>query len=161
MPFIHVPFPAKGFFANGTGPTEVSSLEAECKLRKNPSYFYCLSPPRSPPPPAPPPFTPSLPPPPQFYCFPSSSSASPSSSSSSSSPSVLLFSFRRHHSIKDCKRLPLVHFAVISRVVKNNRGFLQLLGPVSLKECHSTTYTLINASLIQCAQGIHPHPRRK
>ena len=32
-----------------------------------------------------------------------------------------------HNSIEDYKRLSLIHFAVMSRVVKNNRGFLQLL----------------------------------
>ena len=58
------------------------------------------------------------PPPPHFYCFPSSSSSSTSS--------FLLF-FLPPDSIKDHQLPFLVHFVAMSRVVNNNRGFLQLL----------------------------------
>ena len=64
------------------------------------------------------------PPPPHFYCF--------SSSSSSSFYSFLSFAhsfhfFSSRDSIKDCQLPSLVHFEAMSRVVNNNRGFLQLL----------------------------------
>ena len=89
--------------------------------------FYCFPPPKPP-----------LPPPPHFYCFISSSS---SSSSSFLLFSLLLliillfsilrplvsFSFSPRDSIKDCQLPSLVHFETMSRVVNNNRGFLQLL----------------------------------
>ena len=76
---------------------------------------------------------PHSPPPPHFYCFSSSSS---SSSSSFSSSSFLLFFlllllisivFLPPDSIKDHQLPFLVHFVAMSRVVNNNRGFLQLL----------------------------------
>ena len=89
--------------------------------------FYCYPPPKPP-----------LPPPPHLYCF-----------LSSSSSSFLLFSvllllllllillfsilrplvsfFSPRDSIKDCQLPSLVHFEAMSRVVNNNRGFLQLL----------------------------------
>ena len=102
--------------------------------------FYCFPPPKPP-----------LPPPPQFYCFLSSSSSSSSffyRFSSSSSPSFLWFFlllllllisivfypsptrfifFSPPDSIKDYQLTFLVHFVAMSRVVNNNRGFLQLL----------------------------------
>ena len=79
--------------------------------------LYCFPPPKPPPPP-------------HFYCFLSSSSFSSSSSSFllffSSSSSFLLF-FLPPDSIKDHQLPFLVHFVAMSRVVNNNRGFLQLL----------------------------------
>ena len=102
--------------------------------------FYCFPPPE---PPLPPPphfycslsssysssfllFFPPPPPPPHFYCF------SSSSSSSSSFYCFLSFAHSFHFfsprdSIKDCQLPSLVHFEAMSRVVNNNRGFLQLL----------------------------------
>ena len=72
-----------------------------------------------------------LPPPPSphFYCFPSTTTTA---------TTFLLFSLHYHHhlisivfpprnSIKDYQLPFLVHFVVMSRVVNNNRGFLQLL----------------------------------
>ena len=64
------------------------------------------------------------PPPPYFYFF--------SSSSSSSFYCFLSFAHSFHFfsprdSIKDCQLPSLVHFEAMSRVVNNNRGFLQLL----------------------------------
>ena len=85
--------------------------------------------PSSPPPP---------PPPPQFYCSPSSSS---------SSSSILLFSLlllnyfvlnhrhRHHNSLKNCKPVSLAQSAIMSQVVKNNRGFLQLLAHCPTHQC--------------------------
>ena len=98
-------------------------------------------------PPPPPP-----PPPPQFYCSPSSSSFS------SSSSSILLFSLfllllllflplfllssivlnhrhRHNNSLKNRKPVSLVQSAIMSRVVKNNRGFLQLLANCPTHQC--------------------------
>ena len=84
--------------------------------------------PSSPPPP---------PPPPQFYCSPSSSSSS----------SILLFSLlllnyfvlnhrhRHHNSLKNCKPVSLAQSAIMSQVVKNNRGFLQLLAHCPTHQC--------------------------
>ena len=43
----------------------------------------------------------------------------------------------------------------MSRVVRNNREYPQLLA-----DCHTTTNSRINPSLIQCAQAIQPRPRR-
>ena len=75
------------------------------------------------------------PPPPQFYCSPSSSS------------SILLFSLlllnyivlnhrhRHHNSLKKCKPVSLVQSAIMSQVVKNNRGFLQLLAHCPTHQC--------------------------
>ena len=67
----------------------------------------------------------SPPPPLQFYCF-----------------------HHRHHQIKDCVVLALAHFIAMSRVVKNNRGFLQILA-----ECSSERrqFLLMTAS----AQQMH------
>ena len=82
------------------------------------------------------------PPPPHFYCFPSSTTTT--------TTTFLLFFFLLHHhrhhisivfppppppphffpprdSIKDYQLLFLVHSVAMSRVVNNNRGFLQLL----------------------------------
>ena len=67
--------------------------------------FYCFPSPRPP-----------LPPPPHFYCFLSSTTAT----------TFLLF-FLPPDSIKDHQLPFLVHFVAMSRVVNNNRGFLQLL----------------------------------
>ena len=89
-----------------------------------------------------------LPPPPQFYCFPSSSSST-----------ILLFSLplllllllfllllflnsillnyrhRHHNSLKSCKPVSLVQSAIMSQVVQNNRGFLQLLAHCPTHQC--------------------------
>ena len=76
------------------------------------------------------------PPPPQFYYSPSSSSSS-----------ILLFSLlllnyivlnhrhRHHNSLKNCKPVSLVQSAIMSQVVKNNRGFLQLLAHCPTHQC--------------------------
>ena len=85
--------------------------------------FYCFPPPRPP-----------LPPPPHFYCFLSSTTTT------TTATTFLLFSLHHHHhrhhisivfpppdSIKDYQLPFLVHFVAMSRVVNNNRGFLQLL----------------------------------
>ena len=101
--------------------------------------FYCF-----------PPLKPPLPPPPHFYCFLSSSSfsssfllfflllllllisivfpppPSPHSIVFYPSPTLFIF-FSPRDSIKDCQLPSFVHFEVMSRVVNNNRGFLQLL----------------------------------
>ena len=87
---------------------------------------------------------------PQFYCFPSTATTT---SSSSFSSSVLLFSLlllflllllnsivlnhrhRHHNSLKNCKPVSLVQSAIMSRVVKNNRGFLQLLAHCPTHQC--------------------------
>ena len=77
------------------------------------------------------------PPPPHFYCFPSSSSSSssfllffppppPHSIVFYSSPTRFIF-FSPRDSIKDCQLPSLANFEAMSRVVNNNRGFLQLL----------------------------------
>ena len=77
-----------------------------------------------------------FPPPPQFYCSPSSST-------------ILLFSLllllllslllnyrhRHHNSLKSCKPVSLVQSAIMSQVVKNNRGFLQLLAHCPTHQC--------------------------
>ena len=71
----------------------------------------------------------------KFYCFPSSSTSFLFSSFLSPSFSFYYFlsyahsfhSFSPRDSIKDCQLPSLVHFVSISRVVNNNRGFLQLL----------------------------------
>ena len=99
--------------------------------------FYCFPPPRPPLPP-PPHFycffpLPPPPPPPHFYCF-------PSTTTTTTATTFLLFSLHHHHrrhhisivfpppdSIKDYQLPFLVHFVAMSRVVNNNRGFLQLL----------------------------------
>ena len=81
------------------------------------------------------------PPPPQFYCF----------SSSSSSSTILLFSllllllnsivFPRHPQfycsqiIKYWRLLSLIHSTGMSRVVKNNRAFFQLLADCPMHQC--------------------------
>ena len=74
------------------------------------------------------------PPPPQLYCSPSSYT-------------ILLFSLlllhsillnyrhRHHNSLKSCKPVSLVQSAIMSRVVKNNRGFLQLLAHCPTHQC--------------------------
>ena len=81
-------------------------------------------------------FPPVPPVPPHFNCFPSFTTTT----------TLLLFFLRHHHisivfypsptrfiffsprdSIKDCQMPTLVHFVSMSRVVNNNRGFLQLL----------------------------------
>ena len=80
--------------------------------------FYCFPPPR--------PLTP------HFNCFPSTTTTT--------ATTFLLFSLHHHHrrhhisivfpppdSIKDYQLPFLVHFVAMSRVVNNNRGFLQLL----------------------------------
>ena len=133
--------------------------------------FYCFPPPKPP-----------LPPPPHFYCF---------LSSSSSSSSFLLFFLlllllllillfflhhhhHRHHisivfpppdSIKDYQLPFLVHFVAMSRVVNNNRGFLQLLAacpaPVSFKDSYTTATSCTSPSLIQFTHGTHSYLRRK
>ena len=78
-----------------------------------PSQFYCFPPPLPPhfycfSPPPPPHSYCFLPPPPHFYCFPP------------------------RHSIKDFKTTIISLFCIaIPRVVKNNRGFLQLLSVCS------------------------------
>ena len=109
------------------------------------------------------------PPPPQFYCSPSSSS------SSILLFSLLLFNYivlnyrhRHHNSLRNCKPVSLVQSAIMSQVVKNNRGFLQLLAHCPthqceflLKDCHPASSSHISSSFIQCAQGIHPLSRRK
>ena len=65
-------------------------------------------------PPPPPPSTvfPPPPPPPHFYCFLSFAHS---------------FHFFPRDSIKGCQLPSLVHLVAMSRVVNNNRGFLQLL----------------------------------
>ena len=71
----------------------------------------------------------------KFYCFPSSSTSFLLSSFLSPSFSFYYFlsfahsfhSLSPRDSIKDCQLPSLVHFVSISRVVNNNRGFLQLL----------------------------------
>ena len=130
----------------------------------------------------------SHPPPPNFYCFSSSSSSSSSfllvfpppaphfysfsSSSFSSFYCFLSFAHSFHFfpprdSIKDCQLPSFVHFEVMSHVVNNNRGFLQLLaeflsGPVSFnKDSYSTTTPCTSPSLIQCTHGTHSYFRRK
>ena len=89
--------------------------------------FYCFPQPKPP-----------LPPP-HFCCFLSSSSSSSSSSSFllffllllillfSILRALVSFFFSPRDSIKDCQLPSLVHFEAMSRVVNNNRGFLQLL----------------------------------
>ena len=47
-------------------------------------------------------------------------------------PSPTRFFFSPRDSIKDCQLPSLVHFEAMSRVVNNNRGFLQLLA-----DCHA------------------------
>ena len=89
--------------------------------------FHCFPP--SPPPPHFYCFAPPPPPPPNFYRFPSNTTTT-----------CLLFSLHHHHhhhhisivfpprdSIKDCPLPSLVHLVAMSRVVNNNRGFLQLI----------------------------------
>ena len=61
------------------------------------------------------------PPPHHFYCFPSSSFHCFLSFAHS------FHFFSPRDSIKDCQLPSLVHFEAMSRVVNNNRGFLQLL----------------------------------
>ena len=63
----------------------------------------------------PPPPPPSSPPPPQLYCF---------------KPPP-----RHHNSLKNCKPVSLVQSAIMSQVVKNNRGFLQLLAHCPTHQC--------------------------
>ena len=58
------------------------------------------------------------PPPPHFHCFPSTTTTT--------ATTFLLF-FLPPDSIKDHQLPFLVHFVAMSRVVNNNRGFLQLL----------------------------------
>ena len=62
-----------------------------------------------------------------YYCFPSTTTAT---------TTLLLFSFHHHNhliffpprdSIKDFHLPSVIHFEAMSRVVNNNRGFLQLL----------------------------------
>ena len=71
-------------------------------------------------------------------------------------------------SIRDCQLPSLVHFVAMSRVVNNNRGFLQFLAdcsylsaPVSFKDSYSTATTCTSPSLIQRTHGTYSHPRRK
>ena len=75
-------------------------------------HFYCFPPP-------PPPqffcFPPPPPLPPHFYCF------------LSFAYSFHFFFFLHDILYKDCQLPSLVHFVAMSRVVNNNRGFLQLL----------------------------------
>ena len=105
--------------------------------------FYCFPPPKPP-----------LPPPPHFYCF-----------LSSSSSSFLLFfllliiillfsilrplvsfSFSPRDSIKDCQLPSLVHFETMSRLVNDNRRFLQLLVdcPAHQRQLHALVQVLYN-----------------
>ena len=106
--------------------------------------FYCFPPPRPPPPP----------PPPHFYCFSSTTTTTVTTFLvfSLHHPTTTFLFFPHHHhrhhisivflhhhrhrisivfpprnSIKDCQLPSLVHFEAMSRVVNNNRGFLQLL----------------------------------
>ena len=77
-------------------------------------------------------FPPPPPPPPHFYCF------------LSSSYSFHFFSPR--DSMKDCPLPSLVHFVAMSRVVNNNRGFLQLLADCPV---HQRQFLLKTATLQQ------------
>ena len=93
--------------------------------------LYCFPPPR--------------PPSPHFYCFPSSTTTT---TTTTTATTFLLFSLHHHHhrhhisivfpppdSIKDYQLSFLVHFVAMSRVVNNNRGFLQLLAAFPAYQC--------------------------
>ena len=76
--------------------------------------------------------------------------------SSSSTTTFLLFSILRPlvsflflHDIKDCQLPSLVHFVAMSRVVNNNRGFLQLLADCPV---HQRQFLL----KIATPQQLHP-----
>ena len=94
------------------------------------------------------------PPPPQFYCFTTTAATTTILLFSPPPPPLPRFySFHRHrhhrhnsfvspqppppqlccfhHQMKDCAQLALAHFITMSRVVMNNRGFLQLLADCS------------------------------
>ena len=74
-------------------------------------------------------FPPPPPPSPHFYCFLSTTTATTLllfSSTTTTATTFLLF-FLPPDSIKDHQLPFLVHFVAMSRVVNNNRGFLQLL----------------------------------
>ena len=76
------------------------------------------------------------PPPPQFYCSPSSSSSILLFSLLLLRHSILLnYRHRHHNSLKSCKPVSLVQSAINSQVVKNNRGFLQLLAHCPTHQC--------------------------
>ena len=60
------------------------------------------------------------PPPPHFYCF-------LSTTTTTTTATTFLLFFLPPDSIKDHQLPSLVHFVAMSRVVNNNRGFLQLL----------------------------------
>ena len=122
---LHIIFSTKAFFADTTEPTQEQNGDWEyVRMLRIYTGFHCF------------PSSSSFlllsllliiisivfpPPPPHFYCF-------PSSSSSSSYPSTTRFTlFSPRDSIKDCQLQSLVHFETMSRVVNNNRGFLQLL----------------------------------
>ena len=62
----------------------------------------------------------------KFYCFPPPPPPPPHSIVFYPSPTRFIF-FSPRDSIKDCQLPSLVHFEAMSRVVNNNRGFLQLL----------------------------------
>ena len=116
---LHTILSTKGFFADRTEPTRVNSSGAECRLRKrrNVEHLYRFS----------------------GHKIPMFSSTTTTTS--------LLFSLHhhhhhhRHHHISIVFPPPppppppppshfypsLVHFVAMSRVVNNNRGFLQLL----------------------------------
>ena len=49
--------------------------------------------------------------------------------------SIVLNHHRHHNSLKNRKRVSLVQSAIMSRVVKNNRGFLQLLAHCPTHQC--------------------------
>ena len=184
---LHTIFSTKGFLANGTEPTHINSSGAECRLRKRKyvEHLHRISghkiilfsssttPPYRhhhisivfPPPP----------PPPHLYWFPSTSTTTGTitfplfSSTTSATTIFLLFSLHHHNhvisivfpprdSIKDYQLPFLVHFVAMSRVVNNNRGFLQLLAD---RPAFSTATTCTSPSLIQYGCGTHSHPRRK
>ena len=98
-------------------------------------------------------------PPPQFYCSPSSSS--------SYSSSILLFSLlllnyivlnhrhRHHNSLKNCKPVSLVQSAIMSQVVKNNPGFLQLLAHCPTHQCEFLLRTATPQQVHALVQVLH------
>ena len=111
------------------------------------------------------------PPPPHFYCFPSTTTTT------TTATTFLLFSLHHHHrrhhisivfpppdSIKDYQLPFLVHFVAMSRVVNNNRGFLQLLADCP---AHQRQFLLKTAtpqqlhSLVQVLYNWNTFPSQK
>ena len=75
------------------------------------------------------------PPPPQFYCSPSSSTILLFSLLRLLLSILLNYRHRHHNSLRSCKPVSLVQSAIMSQVVKNNRGFLQLLAHCPTHQC--------------------------